>query len=156
MTRNGKEATLDILGSSDFVGKDSIAGEPIRTTSANALTDCQLLRIENKVMMLTLSQEVEMANLVCAYVLARNLRYQKGSEMRLARLLLRLAHFEAPEPRETAIPIISQGILAQMVGTTRSRVSFFMNGFKHSGYIEYSLKSNEVRVRPSLLDFYAE
>jgi CRP-like cAMP-binding protein len=115
-------------------------------------------------MMLTLSQEVEMANLVCAYVLARNLRYQKdlvdqrcnGSEMRLARLLLRLAHFEAPEPRETAIPIISQGILAQMVGTTRSRVSFFMNGFKHSGYIEYSLKSNEVRVRPSLLDFYAE
>ena len=76
--------------------------------------------------------------------------------MRLARILLRLANLEALEPRETAIPNISQGILAEMVGTTRSRVSLFMNGFRHSGFIEYSLTSDEVRVRPSLLDFYAE
>ncbi len=164
MTTNGKEATLDILGASDFVGKDSIAGEPIRTTSANALTDCQLLRIENKVMMLTISKEVGLANLVCTYVLTRNLRYQKElveqrcnmSEMRLARILLRMAHLEAHQPRETAIPIISQRILAEMVGTTRSRVSEFMNGFRHSGFIVYSQKSNEMRVRPSLRDFYAE
>jgi hypothetical protein len=74
----------------------------------------------------------------------------------LARILLRLAHLETLEPCETAIPIISQGILAQMVGTTRSRVCFFMKGFEHSGFIDYILASKEVRVRPSLLDFCAE
>ena len=162
--QSGKETTLDILGASDFVGKDSLVGEPIRTTAANALTDCQLLRIESKVMKLALSEEVALANMVCTYVITRNLRYQRDlvdqrcnrSEMRLARALLGLARFEALEPRETAIPKINQAMLAEMVGTTRSRVSFFMNGFKDAGFIEYSLKGNEVRVRPSLLNFYSD
>jgi CRP-like cAMP-binding protein len=91
-TRVGKETTLDILGGSDLVGKDSIAGVSIRTTSAKALTDCQLLRIDGKVMNSALSEEAGLANLVCAYVLARNLRYQRDlvdqrcnrSEKRLA------------------------------------------------------------------------
>ena len=162
--RRGKETTLDILGASDFVGKDSIVGEQARTTSADALTDCRLLRIENKVMMLTLSQEVGLANLLCTYVIKRNLRYQRDlvdqrcnrSVKRLARALLGLARLEALEPREMVIPKISHEMLAEMVGTTRSRVSFFMNGFKDAGFIEYSLKSNEVRVRPSLLTFYTD
>ena len=163
-TRRGKETTLDILGISDFIGKDSIAGEATRTTSANALTDCQLLRIESKVMMLALSEEIGLANLVCTYVIARNLRYQKDlvdqrcnrSEKRLARALLGLARLEALEPRETTIPKFNQAMLAEMVGTTRSRVSFFMNEFKDAGLIDYSSTSKEVRVLPSLLNFYAD
>ena len=114
--------------------------------------------------MLTLSQEVGLANLLCTYVIKRNLRYQRDlvdqrcnrSVKRLARALLGLARLEALEPREMVIPKISHEMLAEMVGTTRSRVSFFMNGFKDAGFIEYSLKSNEVRVRPSLLNFYED
>jgi CRP/FNR family transcriptional regulator, cyclic AMP receptor protein len=163
-TRKGKETTLDILGASDFVGKDSIVGEPVRTTSADALTDCQLLRIEKEIMILTLSEEVGLANFLCSYVITRNLRYQRDlvdqrcnrSEKRLARALLGLARLEAVEPREALIPKINHTVLAEMVGTTRSRVSFFMSGFKNAGFIEYSLKGNEVRVRPSLLSFYSE
>jgi CRP/FNR family transcriptional regulator, cyclic AMP receptor protein len=162
--RRGKETTLDVLGVSDFVGNDSIAAEVTRTTSANALTDCQLLRIENQVMMLALSEEEGLANLVCTYVLARNIRYQKDlvdqrcnqSKKRLARALLGLAHLEALESRETAIPKISQEILAEIVGTTRSRVSFFMNQFRDAGLIQYGPQNPEVRVRPSLLNFYSD
>ncbi|MDR3753131.1 MAG: Crp/Fnr family transcriptional regulator [Terracidiphilus sp.] len=162
--RRGQETTLDILGASDFVGKDSIAGESARTTAATALTDCQLLRIENNVMMLALSEEAGLAKLVCTYVITRNLRYQRDlvdqrcnrSEKRLARALLGLARLDALEPRETAIPKINQTMLAEMVETTRSRVSFFMNGFKDAGLIDYSLKGDELRVRPALLNFYAD
>jgi CRP/FNR family transcriptional regulator, cyclic AMP receptor protein len=163
-TRKGKETTLDILGASDLVGKDSLVGEATRSTSADALTDCQLLRIENKIMMLALSEEVGLANLVCTYVITRNLRYQRDlvdqrcnrSEKRLARALVGMARLDALEPRETAIPQVSQEMLAEMVGTTRSRVSFFMNRFRNAGLIEYSHKSNEVQVRPSLQNFYAD
>jgi CRP/FNR family cyclic AMP-dependent transcriptional regulator len=161
---SGKETTLDILDVSDLFGNDSIAGEATRSTSANALTDCRLLRIENKVMKLALSEKVGLANLVCTYAVARNLRYQKDlvdqrcnqSNRRLARVLLRLARTEACEPRETAIPKINHAILAEMVGTTRSRVSFFMNKFKVAGFIEYGSQSGEVRIRPSLLNFYSD
>ena len=122
--RRGKETTLDILGASDFVGKDSIAGELARTTSATALTNCQLLRIDNKVMMLALGKEARLANLLCTYVITRNLRYQRDlvdqrsnrSEKRLARALLGLAHLDALEPRETTIPKINQSLLAEMIG----------------------------------------
>ena len=162
--RRGKETTLDILGASDFVGKDSIVGEPVRTTSADALTDCQLLRIEGRAMILALGREVGLANLVCTYVIGRNLRYQRDlvdqrcnrSEKRLARALLVLAHLDARAPRETAIPKINHTVLGEMVGTTRSRVSFFMNEFRTAGFIQYSVKSNEVLVRPSLMKFYSD
>ena len=153
-----------ILGAEDFVGKDAIAGRPVRTAGASALTDCQMLRIEKDATMLAMEHEVTLANAFSAYVLTRNLRYQQDlvdqrcdmSEKRLASLLLRLARPEANGPREMTIHKLNQGTLAEMVGTTRSRVSFFMNRFKDSGYIDYSSKSHAVRVRQSLMDSYTQ
>jgi CRP/FNR family cyclic AMP-dependent transcriptional regulator len=162
--QSGKEATLDILGNEDFVGTDSLAGQPIRTTSASALTDCQLLRIEQKAMMLALAQEVNLATAVCAHVLKRNIRYQQDlvdqrcnpSEKRLARILLRLTRFDGQSSFGTAIPKFNQETLAEMVGTTRSRVSFFMNKFRSSGFIDYNNTSNLIRVHRKLRAFCGE
>jgi CRP/FNR family cyclic AMP-dependent transcriptional regulator len=157
----GKEAVLDILSDEDFVGKDSIAGQSSRTASATAMTDCRLLRIEKKSMILALAKQVKLANMFWAYVLARNIRYQQDlvdqrcnpSEKRLARILLLLAHFDGHGSPETQIPKISHETLAEMVGTTRSRVSFFMNRFKESGFIYYSHKGGLMRVHRTLLAF---
>jgi CRP/FNR family transcriptional regulator, cyclic AMP receptor protein len=163
-SQGGKEATLDILSDADFVGKDAIAGQRIRTTSASALTDCKLLRIEKEAMMLALAQEAALSNTVCAYVLARNIRYLQelvdhrcnSSEKRLARVLLLRAQLDAQGLREAVIPKINQTTLAELVGTTRSRISFFLNRFKESGFIHYETKSEQMRVRRTLLDFYAQ
>jgi CRP/FNR family transcriptional regulator, cyclic AMP receptor protein len=160
-SRVGREATLDILGDEDFVGKDSIAGQSSRTASATAITDCRLLRITKKVMMLALARRLKLANLFWAYVLARNIQYQQDlvdqrcnpSEKRLARILLLLAHYDGHGGSETTIPKISHEILAEMVGTTRSRVCFFMNRFKESGFIYYEHKSDVLRVHRTLLAF---
>lgn len=160
----GKEATLDILGEDDFVGKDAIAGQSSRTASAMAMTDCSLLRIQKKVMMLALARQVKLANLFWAYVLARNIRYQQDlvdqrcnpSEKRLARILLLLAHFDAHGSLETVVPRISHETLAEMVGTTRSRVCFFMKRFKNAGFIYYENKSKLLRVHRTLLAFCAQ
>lgn len=160
----GREATLDILGSNDLMGKDSLAGRPMRTASANALTNCQLLRIEMKTMVQVLAKEVALANAFAAYVLGRNLRYQNdlaeqrcnNSEMRLAGILLRMAHLDGQGSEETTIPRINQSTLAEMVGTTRSRVSYFMNRFKESGFIDYGRWSDGVQIRGSLLAFYGQ
>jgi CRP/FNR family cyclic AMP-dependent transcriptional regulator len=157
----GKEAVLDILSDADFVGKDSMTGVPSRTVSANAITDCSLLRITKKVMSLALVRQVKLANLFLAYVLARNIRYQQDlvdqhcnpSEKRLARILLLLAHYDGHEGPETTVPKISHETLAEMVGTTRSRVSFFMNKFKESGFIYYEHKGKLLRVHRTLLAF---
>jgi len=157
----GKEATLDILSDEDFVGKDSIAGQSRRTASASAITDCTVLRITKKVMMLALAQQVKLANMFWAYVLARNIRYQQDlvdqhcnlSEKRLARILLLLAHYDGHGARVTTIPKISHETLAEMVGTTRSRVCFFMNRFKESGLIDYEHKGKLLRVHRTLLAF---
>jgi CRP/FNR family transcriptional regulator, cyclic AMP receptor protein len=160
----GKEAVLDILSDEDFIGKDSIAGQSSRTASATAMTDCKLLRIEKKVMILALAKQVKLANMFWAYVLARNIRYQQDlvdqrcnpSEKRLARILLLLAHFDGHGSPETQIPKISHETLAEMVGTTRSRVSFFMNRFKESGFIYYGHKGGVMRVHRTLLAFCAQ
>jgi len=160
----GKEATLDILSDDDFVGKDAIAGQSSRTASATAMTDCSLLRIKKKTMMLALTRQVKLANVFWAYVLARNIRYQQDlvdqrcnlSEKRLARILLLLAHFDAHGPSETAVPKINHETLAEMVGTTRSRVCFFMKRFKESGFIYYETKSKLLRVHRTLLAFCAQ
>jgi CRP/FNR family cyclic AMP-dependent transcriptional regulator len=161
-SRAGKEAILDILGHEDFVGKDSIAGQPCRTASAIALTECSVLRIRKKVMMLALARQVKLANMFGAYVLARNMRYQQDlvdqhcnpSEKRLARILLRLAHYDghAAAPT-TTVPKTNHEILANMVGTTRSRICFFMNKFKESGFIYYEHKGKVLRVHRTLLVF---
>jgi CRP-like cAMP-binding protein len=163
-SHGGKETTLDILGSEDLMGKDSMAGQPTRTVSANALTNCQLLRIEMKTMVGVLAKEVALSNAFGAYVLAQNLRYRKdlaeqrcdSSEKRLAGILLRMARLGAHGSPETTIPRISQNTLAELVGTTRSRVSHFMNRFKESGFIDYGRGNDVVQIRDSLLSFYGE
>lgn len=159
----GKDAVLDILSEEDFIGKDSIAGQSSRTASATAMTDCSLLRIEKNAMMVALTREVKLANMFWAYVLARNIRYQQDlvdqrcnpSEKRLARVLLLLAHFDGHGSPETQIPKISHETLAEMVGTTRSRISFFMKRFKDSGFIYYGHKGGLMRVHRTLLAFCA-
>jgi len=159
--KTGKEAILDILSDGDFVGKDSVAGQSCRTASASAMTECTLLRIEKKAMLLALTRHVKLANMFWAYVLARNIRYQQdlvdqhcnSSEKRLARILLLLAHFDGHGATETTVPKMSHETLAEMVGTTRSRISFFMNRFKKSGFIHYESKGKLLRVHRTLFAF---
>jgi len=142
----GKEATIGILGEGNFFGEGSLAGQAVRMGSAAAMTDCQLLRIEKKSMMDALHREHSFSDLFVAYLLARNIRYEEdlvdqlfnSSEKRLARVLLMLAHFGKEGVPETVVPKISQETLADMVGTTRSRVSFFMNRFRKLGFIHYA------------------
>jgi CRP/FNR family transcriptional regulator, cyclic AMP receptor protein len=159
----GKEAILDMLSDEDFVGNDAVAGQSSRMASASAMTDCSLLRIEKKTMLLALARQVKLANVFWAYVLTRNIRYQQDlvdqhcrpSEKRLARILLLLAHFDAHGSTESVVPRISHETLAEMVGTTRSRVCFFMKRFKEAGFIYYENKSNLLRVHRTLLAFCA-
>src|SRR5438045_4822407 len=113
--------------------------------SATAMTDCELLRIDKKAMMLALHREQACSDLFVAYLLARNIRYEEdlvdqlfnSSEKRLARILLLLAHFGKEDTPETVTPKISQETLADMIGTTRSRVSFFINRFRKLGFVDY-------------------
>ena len=155
----GKEATLDILSDGDFVGKDAMAGQSCRTGSASAMTDCSLLRIENKAMALALTRHVKLANMFWAYLLAKNIRYQQdlvdqhcnSSQKRLANILLMFAHFDGHGAPEITIPKINHETLAEMVGTTRSRVCFFMKRFKESGFIYYEQKGKLLRVHRTLL-----
>jgi CRP/FNR family transcriptional regulator, cyclic AMP receptor protein len=156
VSKSGKEGTLGILNARDFFGEGSLAGHSLRMESAIAMTACKLLRIDKKSMMLAL-QEHTFSDLFVAYLLARNVRYEadlvdqlfNSSEKRLARLLLLLARF-GKEGAPTAIPKISQETLAEMIGTTRSRVSFFMNRFRESGLVAYD--ENGIQVHSSLLN----
>ena len=135
VSKTGKEATIGILSEGNFFGEGSLAGQALRMGSAAAMTDCQLLRIEKKAMMDALHREHAFSDMFVAYLLARNIRYEEdlvdqlfnSSEKRLARVLLMLAHFGKEGVPETVVPRISQETLAEMVGTTRSRVNFFMN-----------------------------
>jgi CRP/FNR family cyclic AMP-dependent transcriptional regulator len=139
----GKEATLGILSEGDFFGEGSLAGQTLRMGSAGAMTDCELLQIDKDAMMLALHREHAFSDLFVAYLLGRNIRYEEdlvdqlfnSGERRLARTLLLLAHFDKVGVPETVIPKISQETLAEMVGTTRSRVSFFMNRFRKRGFV---------------------
>jgi CRP/FNR family transcriptional regulator, cyclic AMP receptor protein len=158
VSNNGKEATLGILSTGDFFGEGSLAGQTLRMGSATAMTDCELLRIDKKAMMLALHREHTFSDLFVAYLLARNIRYEEdlvdqlfnSSEKRLARLLLLLAHFGKESEPETVIPKISQETLAEMIGTTRSRVSFFMNRFRKLGFLDYG--ESGLQVHRSLLN----
>jgi len=155
------EATLDILSDKEFVGKDSLTGQSSRSASATAITDCSLLRIEKEAMMLALTRHVKLANLFLAYALAKNIRYEQDlvdqhcnpSEKRLAHILLRLAHYDGNGASETTVPKINHETLAEMVGTTRSRVCFFMKRFKQSGFIDYQLGGKTLQVNRTLLAF---
>jgi CRP/FNR family transcriptional regulator, cyclic AMP receptor protein len=158
VSKSGREATLGILSTGDFFGEGSLAGQSLRVESATALTACVVLRIVKKSMMIALHRENTLSDLFLAYLLARNVRYEadlvdqlfNSSEKRLARLLLLLAHF-GKEGVPTTIPTISQETLAEMIGTTRSRVSFFMNRFRELGFIEYH-GGDDLHVHSSLLN----
>ena len=161
VSKIGKEATIAMLGAKNFFGEGSLAGQVLRMGSAVALTDCQLLRIEKKAMMDALHREHAFSDMFVAYLLARNIRYEEdlvdhlfnSSEKRLARILLMLAHFGKEGIPETVVPKISQETLAEMVGTTRSRVSFFMNRFRKLGFIHYaSGTEGGLQVHSSLLN----
>jgi CRP/FNR family transcriptional regulator, cyclic AMP receptor protein len=146
VSKTGKEATIGMLGEGNFFGEGSLAGQALRMGSAAAMTDCHLLRIEKKAMMDALHREHALSDMFVAYLLGRNIRYEEdlvdqlfnSSEKRLARVLLMLAHFGKEGVPETVVPKISQETLAEMVGTTRSRVSFFMNRFRKLGFIHYA------------------
>ncbi len=158
VSKTGKEATLGILTGGDFFGEGGLAGQPLRMGSASAMTDCEVLRIDKKAMTLALHREHTFSDLFVAYLLARNIRYEEdlvdqlfnSSEKRLARILLLLAHFGKEGVPETVVPKISQETLAEMVGTTRSRVSFFMNRFRKLGFVDYG--ANGLQVHSSLLN----
>ena len=158
VSKVGKEATLGILSEGDFFGEGGLAGQHLRMGSASAMTECELLRIEKKAMMLALHREHKFSDLFVAYLLARNIRYEEdlvdqlfnSSEKRLARLLLLLAHFGKDGAPEIVIPKISQETLAEMIGTTRSRVSFFMNRFRELGFLDYG--EGGLQVHSSLLN----
>src|SRR5579863_752130 len=158
VSKIGKEATLGILNEREFFGEGSLAGQSLRMGSATAMTDCELLRIDKKAMMLALHREHKFSDLFVAYLLARNIRYEEdlvdqlfnSSEKRLARILLLLAHFGKEGVPVTVIPKISQETLAEMIGTTRSRVSFFMNRFRELGFLDYG--ETGLQVHSSLLN----
>jgi CRP/FNR family cyclic AMP-dependent transcriptional regulator len=159
VSENGREATLGILGGGDFFGEGGLAGQPMRMSSATALTDCVLLHIERKAMMHAMSLEPKLSAMFVKYLLKRNIRYQddlvdqlfNSSEKRLARVLLLTAQFGTEGVSEMSVPRLSQEILAEMVGTTRSRVSFFMNRFRKLGFINYDYRDN-LHVHSSLLN----
>jgi CRP/FNR family transcriptional regulator, cyclic AMP receptor protein len=157
IAKSGKEATIALLGPGDFCGEECVASaQPLRAASAGAITTCVLLKIDRKEMIRALHQEHAFSDIFVAHLLARNARVQEdlvdqlfnSSEKRLARVLLLLAQFGKERAPETVIPKISQEVLAEMVGTTRARVNFFMNRFRKLGFIEYN---GAIEVHPSLL-----
>jgi CRP-like cAMP-binding protein len=157
LSQQGKEATLSLLGPGDFLGEGCLAADqPLRLATATAITDSCLLRIERERMLLALHQKHELSDIFVVYLVARHNRTQadlvdqlfNSSEKRLARALLILAHFGKESSSETVIPIVSQDTLAEMVGTTRSRVNFFMNKFRKLGFIHYN---GGLKVHNSLL-----
>jgi CRP/FNR family cyclic AMP-dependent transcriptional regulator len=155
----GKEATIGILNEGDFFGEGCLKGQPLRMCSATAMTDCSVMKIDKQSMIEVLHREHAFSDMFVAYLLTKSLRYEEdlvdqlfnSSEKRLARILLLLAHFGKDGKHETLIPKISQETLAEMIGTTRSRVSFFMNRFRKLGFIDYEGGSG-FQVHSSLLN----
>jgi len=158
VSNSGKEATVGIVNAGNFFGEGALAGQHVRMGSAVAMTDCELLQVEKKVMMGVLHREHAFSDMFVAYLLRRNIRYEEdlvdqlfnSSEKRLARILLLMAHFGKESIPEEAVPKISQETLAEMIGSTRSRVSFLMNRFRKLGFIHYN--GGGLRVHRSLLN----
>ncbi len=158
VSERGKEATVALLGAGEFVGESCIAAaQPLRQATAAAVTDCEVLRIARKKMVSVLHEEHKFSDVFVSFLLARNARIQEdlvdqlfnSSEKRLARILLLLAQFGKKGKPEKVIPKISQETLAEMIGTTRSRVSFFMNRFRKLGFIKYN---GSMEIHSSLLN----
>ena len=146
ISKQGKEAIVATLSTGDFLGEGCLAGQLLRMATAIAVIDCSLFRIEKSLMLRMLHEKHELSELFVAHLLSRNIRYEadlvdelfNSSEKRLARILLLLAHFGKESRAELVLPTVSQDSLAQMVGTTRSRVSHFMNKFRKLGFVDYS------------------
>lgn len=154
----GKQATITLLNAGDFVGEESIAAvSGLRLATATAITACTALKISKKEMVRVMHEEHAFSDLFLAFLLGRSMRTQadlidqlfNSSEKRLARILLLMAEFGKPGEPETLIPEITQETLADMIGTTRSRVNFFMNRFRKMGFIEYN---GRIKVHKSLLN----
>ena len=145
-SQQGKEAIVAMLGDGDFFGEGCLAGRPLRIGTATAITDCTLVKMEKALMARMLHEQHDISELFVSHLLSRNLRYEEdlidqlfnSSEKRLARALLLLSHYGKEGRSESVLPRVNQEHLAQMVGTTRSRVSHFMNRFKKLGFVEYN------------------
>jgi CRP/FNR family cyclic AMP-dependent transcriptional regulator len=153
----GKEAIIAVLGEGDFFGEGCLAGQQLRMSTATAMTDCSIMRIDKPIVMERLQNEPAFSKVLLSYMLTRTIRIEEdlidqlfnSSEKRLARALLLLANFGKEGKPEKVIPKVSQETLADMIGTTRSRVSFFMNKFRRLGFIEYN---GTLEVHSSLLN----
>ena len=157
VSKQGKEAVVSILGPSDFFGEACLAGQQQRMSTAAALSDCSIVRLDRRAAIRVIHDEPEFSELFLAYILSRNIRIEEdlvdqlfnSSEKRLARVLLLLANFGKDGKPEKVIPKMSQETLAEIVGTTRSRVSFFMNKFRKLGFVDYN---GGLEVHSSLLN----
>jgi len=145
ISQQGKEAIVAILGAGEFFGEGCLAGQPLRMATATAMIDCTLDKIDMLLMARILHEQHDISELFVKHLLFRNIRYEadlvdqlfNSSEKRLARILLLLSHFGKESKAEVVVPRVNQDTLAQMVGTTRSRVSHFMNRFREHGFIDY-------------------
>ena len=146
ISKEGKEAVLALLGPGDFLGEGCLSGQQLRIATASTMSQCSLMRLEKAVVIRTLQDEPAFSNLFLTYILIRNIRVEEdlvdllfnSSEKRLARVLLLLANYGKEGKPEPVIPKISQETLAEIVGTTRARISFFMNKFRKLGFIDYN------------------
>lgn len=158
ISKQGKEAIIAILNADDFFGEGCLTGQPLRMAAASATTDCTIIRIEKQKLASLLHDQHAISEVFVSHLLSRNIRYEadlvdqlfNSSEKRLARMLLLLAHFGKESRSEPVLPRVSQNDLAEMVGTTRSRVSHFMNKFREHGFIDYA-DSGGLTVNNSLL-----
>jgi CRP-like cAMP-binding protein len=152
VSRQGKEAVIAILSTGDFFGEGCLAGQPLRMATATALTACSIMRLDRGEVIQVLHDQPSFSEMFVTHLLSRNIKFEgdlvdhlfNSSEKRLARVLLLLANFGKPGQPEVVIPKISQETLAEIVGTTRSRVSFFMNRFRKLGFVDYGGGSLEV------------
>jgi CRP-like cAMP-binding protein len=156
-SEQGKEAVLAILGPGNFFGEACLTGQTVRMATATSMAPCSILRIEKTEMLRVLQEEHALSGLFISHLLSRNMRIEEdlvdqlfnSSEKRLARALLLLAHYGNESKPDSVVPEVSQQVLAEMIGTTRSRVSFFMNRFRKLGFIKYN---GGLQVRSSLLN----
>ena len=159
ISQHDKEAIVATLSAGEFLGEGCLAGQPLRMATATTVTDCNLFRIEKSLMSRMLHEKHEISELFVAHLLSRNIRYEadlvdqlfNSSEKRLARILLLLSNFGKESKAELVLPTVSQDSLAQMIGTTRSRVSHFMNKFRKLGFIDYN-DGNGLTVHSGLLN----
>jgi CRP/FNR family transcriptional regulator, cyclic AMP receptor protein len=156
LSEQGKEAVVAVLGPDEFCGEGCLAGQPRRIATASAMTECKVMRLEKATMVRVLHDEPAFSEMFVSHLLARSIRVEEdlvdqlfnSSEKRLARALLLLANFGKEGRPEPIIAKVSQETLAEMIGTTRSRVSFFMNKFRRLGFIDYN---GHLEIHSSLL-----